>query len=105
MATPVKIDNTTVNSSTGSERPIAVSGSNGRKFAAIFGTSGTNCQASPVPTTAARMLTSKLSKIKSRNTLARHAQRDLAPPAGEVHQQEISNVAACNQQYERHCRD
>src|SRR5881392_437239 len=76
MATPVKIDNTTVNPSTGSERPIVVSGSNGRKFAAIFGTSGTNCQASPAPTTAARMLTSKLSKIKSRNTLARDAQNE-----------------------------
>ena len=73
MATPVRIDNAIVNPSTGNERLTPVSGSNGRKFAAILGTSGTNCDANTAPITPARMLTSKLSKMKSRNTLAREA--------------------------------
>ncbi len=62
-----------VNPSTGSERLMLVSGSKGRKFAAIFGTSGTNSYAKPAPTAPARTLTSKLSKMKSRNTLVRDA--------------------------------
>ena len=73
MATPVKIDSAIVNPSTGSERLTPVAGSNGRKFAAIFGTSGTSCHASAAPTTPAKTLTSKLSKMKSRNTLPRDA--------------------------------
>ena len=73
MATPVKIDNAIVNPRTGNERLTPVAGSKGKKFAAIFGTSGTNCHASAAPTNPARMLTSKLSKMKSRNTPARDA--------------------------------
>ncbi len=42
---PVKIDSATVKPSTGKERLTRALGSNGKKFAAIFGTSGTNSQA------------------------------------------------------------
>jgi hypothetical protein len=73
MATPVRIDMTTANPSTGRERWIRVSGSNGRKFAAIFGTKGTTYHARNAPAIPAKTLTSKLSNTNSRTTLPRDA--------------------------------
>ena len=52
---------------------IGVAGSNGRKFAAICGTSGTSHHARLAPTIPASRLTSRLSKMKSRSTLPRDA--------------------------------
>src|SRR5439155_1378327 len=71
--TPVRIDITIVKPSTPNESSTRVSGSNGRKFAAIFGTIGTTYQASSAPAMPAMTLTSKLSKMKSRTTLRREA--------------------------------
>ena len=58
---------------TGSDKLVAVFASNGRKLAAILGTTGTSCQASTAPTTPANALTSKLSKTNNFTTLARDA--------------------------------
>ena len=64
---------TIVKPSTPNESSTRVSGSNGRKFAAIFGTIGTTYQASNAPAIPPMTLTSKLSKMKSRTTLRREA--------------------------------
>lgn len=75
MISPVKSESTIVKASTGSESCAPWPGSSGRKFAAIFGTSGTNRHARSAPNKPAKMLTSMLSKTKSRSTLARDAPR------------------------------
>src|SRR6266853_1307503 len=73
MSRPVKSDNAMVKRRTGNETLVAVFASSGRKFEAILGTSGTRHQATNAPANPAITLTNRLSKTKSRTTLAREA--------------------------------
>jgi len=73
MSNPVKIDNPIVKRRTGNDKLVAVFESNGRKFDAILGTSGTSCHATKAPTNPAIALTSTLSNTNNLTTLQREA--------------------------------